>query len=72
MGREYIKFIYNIRYYLEQELYFIDILDSNYSDYLQKIQYKGLIGKIDDLEICFLHYKNEKEAKEKWDRRKKE
>lgn len=71
IGREYIKFIYNMKYYLEQELCFINILDSNYSDYLKKIQYKGLIGKLGDLEICFLHYKNEDEAREKWNRRKK-
>ena len=29
------------------------------------------IGKLDDIEIIFLHYHSENEAREKWDRRKK-
>ena len=70
IGKEYIKFIYNMRYYLKKNLNFISINDSKYYDYLKKIQYKGLIGKLDDLEICFLHYNSEDEAIEKWNRRK--
>ena len=70
MAEEYIKFIYNIRYYIEQDITFINIEQSKYKDYLKKLNYKSPIGKIDDLEIMFLHYKNEDEAKEKWNRRK--
>lgn len=70
MAEEYIKFIYNIRYYIEQDITFINIEQSKYKDYLQKLNYNSPIGKIDDLEIMFLHYKNEDEAKEKWNRRK--
>lgn len=71
IGSEYIKFIYNMKFYIENELNFIDIKDSKYYDYLKKIQYKGIIGKIADVEICFLHYNSQEEAKEKWERRKK-
>lgn len=70
MAEEYIKFIYNIRYYIEQDITFINIEQSKYKDYLKKLNYNSPIGKIDDLEIMFLHYKNEDEAKEKWNRRK--
>ena len=50
---------------------FINLEDSKYKDYLKKIQYNGLIGKIDDVEICFLHYSSIDEAKAKWNRKRK-
>lgn len=59
----YIKFVSNLKYYLNKELYFTK--DSKYNvvcDYP--------IGIIDDIEIHFLHYKSEEEAYEKWNRRK--
>lgn len=59
----YIKFVSNLKYYLNKELYFTK--DSKYNvvcDYP--------IGIIDDIEIHFLHYKSEQEAYEKWNRRK--
>lgn len=72
IGQEYIKFIYNLKKYISiDEIKFINVNESKYNDYLNKIQYKGIIGKIDDLEICFMHYKSEKEVLEKWNRRKK-
>ena len=70
IAEEYIKFIYNLKYYIKNDLSFINIEESKYKDYLKKIKYSGLIGKIADLEICFLHYDNEEEAKTKWNRRK--
>lgn len=72
IGQEYIKFIYNLNKYIGiDEIKFINVSESKYNDYLNKIQYNGIIGKIDDLEICFMHYKSEKEVLEKWNRRKK-
>lgn len=69
---EYIKFIYNIKKYTKDvEIKQILIEDSKYAEYLKDMQYKGIIGKIDDLEICFLHYDNIKEINEKWNRRSK-
>ena len=70
IASEYIKFIYNIKYYLNQELTFIEIEQSKFSDYLYKINYNGVIGKLDDVEIMFLHYNSKQEAYEKWNRRK--
>ena len=51
MAPEYIKFIYNIeKYTKEVEIIEIPIEESKYFDYLQEIEYNGIIGKIDDLE----------------------
>lgn len=71
MAPEYIKFIYNIKEYLYNEIVEIKIEESKYKDYLKKINYDGIIGKIKDIEICFLHFSNIEEVNEKWKRRTK-
>ena len=71
MPKDYIKFIYSMDSYLNIDLVEISIDESSYSDYLKSINYKGTIGKIDDIEIMFMHYNSFKEAKEKWVRRSK-
>lgn len=72
MAPEYIKFIYNIKKYTsEVEIKKIDINKSKYSEYLKEYNYDGIIGKIDDLEICFLHYEDINEINDKWNRRSK-
>ena len=72
MAKEYIKFIYNMKYYLSiDNIQEISIEESKYSNYLKLIQYEGVIGKIEDLEILFLHYETIDEARQKWNRRKK-
>ena len=68
MPDDYIKFIYNMKEYLNRNLVEINKNQSKYSNRLN--DYYGVIGRIDDIEIMFLHYKDFKEAKEKWDRRK--
>lgn len=70
MADEYIKFIYDMKKYIDSDIAFISIDKSKYSQYLKMIKYDGLIVKILDLEICFLHYDSEEEAEEKWNRRK--
>lgn len=70
MADDYIKFIYNMKNYLKKDLKEIKIRDSKYCDYLKGINYHAPIGKLDDIEIMFLHYTTFKEAKEKWNRRK--
>lgn len=72
MPKDYIKFIKNLKKYLEIKLVFIKPEDSKYIDVLKSNSKFGSypIGKLGDIEIMFLHYKNEKEAYEKWERRK--
>lgn len=65
---EYIKFIYNLRHYLQCDLKIIDAKKSRYYEKLKK-EPLPLIGKIDDVEIVFLHYDSSDEAMEKWSRR---
>lgn len=57
---DFVKFLYNIDYYLKQEIVQI---------YKEGINYP--VGKLDDIEIHFMHYKNIDEAKEKWYERSK-
>ena len=72
MADEYIKFIYNLDYYLSiDDIKEIKVEDSKYVEYLKKIKYNKVLGKIGDLEVGFLHYDTIEEAKEKWNRRKK-
>ena len=70
---DYIKMLKRLDYYLELPLTFID---PETSSYREQITEHGSIntypvGLLDDIELHFLHYKDEKEATEKWERRKK-
>ena len=67
---EYLKFISNLKHYINCELKFIDSKDSKYyDDLLKKNQANKIIGLLDDVEIVFLHYESKEEAKEKWTKR---
>ena len=70
-AEDYLKFVSNLRYYLALDLEFILAEESKYFEVLKERNHtKVPIGKLDDLEIVFLHYESENEAKEKWNRRK--
>ncbi|MBR3319634.1 DUF1919 domain-containing protein [Candidatus Saccharibacteria bacterium] len=72
MLKDYIKFISNLEYYIKKcKLTFIKPEEShNYKELLGHEKFGEYpIGKLDDVEICFMHYKTEKEALEKWTRR---
>ncbi len=71
MADDYIKFLSDLRGNTSKELTFIDPNTSRYADELRKDARFGSypIGKIDDIEIMFLHVHSEQEAKEKWERR---
>lgn len=71
MPDEYIKFVYDLKYYLNQDLIFINPLESRYYEYLTNYPNFGKfpIGKLDDIEIVFLHYTNQDEVLKKWKRR---
>jgi uncharacterized protein (DUF1919 family) len=61
---DYIKFLKNLDYYLEMELSF-----TNQSKYEGSFPYP--IGVLDDIEIHFVHYKDQTHARTKWNMRKK-
>lgn len=68
---DYIKFVSDLRRYLNTPLRFIKPEESKYYDELKKRnQTEKPIGILDDVEIVFLHYKSKDEAEEKWNRRK--
>jgi uncharacterized protein (DUF1919 family) len=73
MAEDYIKFIYNIKDYINLTLEFIEPSKTKYIDYFKNHNKFGEypIGKLGDIEIHFLHYKSEKEAFQKWNRRVK-
>jgi len=62
-GDCYIKLLSNFNYYMGKEIYF-----TKKSIYLNS-EAKYPIGKIGDIEIHFLHYKDENTAKTKWKKR---
>ena len=65
---DYIQFLSNLKYYLSCDLVEMTTKESKYSDYLYPKYGDSLImGRIDDVEIVFLHYHDFKEAKEKWE-----
>ena len=68
MADDYVKFVYNIKEYLKYDLEFIDYKKSKkYKKTKQKLDYP--IAKLNDIEIYFMHYKTEEEARQKWNRR---
>lgn len=72
--RDYVKFLSNIKYYFSLPLEFIKVEESKYFDKVTEHGTKEItypIAKLNDIEIFFMHYHSQKEAIEKWDRRKK-
>lgn len=71
MADDYIKLISDLKGNTTKELIFIKPEDSRYADFLRDKTEFGTypVGKIGDIELFFLHYHSEQEAKEKWERR---
>jgi uncharacterized protein (DUF1919 family) len=71
MASDYIKFVSNLKEYLSLELTFIRPEKSRWKEQVCRDNHFGHypIGVLKDIEIFFLHYHSEKEAKEKWERR---
>lgn len=57
-GPDFIRFLENPQHYLTAPLQFIDIGK------------RFPVGLIDDIELCFVHYRTEEEATRAWERRK--
>lgn len=69
MAHDYIKFLSNIQEYMSKDLSFISVNESKWKEYFENdIDYP--IGKLDDIEIFFVHYYSQKEVLEKWNRRR--
>lgn len=64
----YMKFVKNLKYYLSLDLEFTN--KSKYEMTTNSPETIYPIGILDDIEIHFLHYSSENEAKEKWGKRK--
>lgn len=73
MAEDYIKFIKDLKKYVNMKLEFIEPINSKWYEKLKnKSNFNTYpIGRLDDIEIHFLHYKTELEASEKWNERKK-
>lgn len=72
-SEDYIKLVSNLEHYMNKEIEMISHDESKHKDELErrgKVESSCPIGRIDDIEIIFLHYKSDEEAKEKWTRRK--
>lgn len=72
MAEEYLKFVSNLKYYVEDcELCFIDPEQSRHKEFYKKNKKFGtyLIGRLDDVEITMLHFHSKEEATLKWKRR---
>lgn len=69
-AEDYLKFVSDLRHYIDGHLEFIPPSESRHFESLKELgQLNVPIGLIDDVEIVFLHYKTETEAREKWERR---
>lgn len=66
---DYIRFLKNIKYYLSIEMNAINPEESKYFN--QLTNKNTIIGKIDDIEVFFVHYHTANEAIEKWNKRRK-
>lgn len=71
MADDYLRFIKNLDYYLNLELKFVTLEESaHYQEWKDDPEMKNVpIGKLDDVEIVFFHYKDEETARAKWQRR---
>ncbi len=67
---DYLKFCSNLQYYLSRPLELFTASESAHKDDLyKKNEMNVIVGKLDDVELVFLHYHDEKTIREKWERR---
>lgn len=71
MASDYIKFVSDLKHYIDSKLRFIDPQKSKHVKTLSADSRFGQypIAMLDDIEIMFLHAHSEEEAKSKWERR---
>lgn len=74
MDEHYIKFLEKFDYYLSQDLQFINPEEGEHYELRKKYFKEGKeypVGRLDDIEVWFFHYKNKNEAAKLWNKRKK-
>lgn len=67
---DYIKFISRLPYYLSIEMKQITVQESKYRDLLIE-KSRNMVGRIDDIEVIFIHYSSIEDAVRKWNKRRK-
>ncbi|MBE5951266.1 MAG: DUF1919 domain-containing protein [Lachnospiraceae bacterium] len=71
-AEDYLKFVSDLKYYTGLTLEMISAEKSkHYAELKKRGELEVPIGKLGDIEVIFLHYKDPKVAKEKWERRVK-
>jgi len=72
-SKDYLKLLNDLKKYMNMELNFINPEETKYKNELLSFgTYKKYpIGILEDIEIHFLHYEDNKIATEKWERRKR-
>lgn len=69
-SEDYLRFLSNIKEYLQMKMIFIPIEESRFYEFIKKKnEKKHPVGLLGDVEIHFLHYQSEIEALGKWNRR---
>lgn len=70
-SEDYLRFLENLEHFTKIP---IKIIKTENSKWYKRLSEKGqnnvIVGKLEDIEYIFLHYKNGDEAFEKWERRK--
>ncbi len=69
-AEDYVKLCSNLKYYLSQDISFINFDNSRHkTELIRRKEQNAIIGKLQDIEIVFLHYHDKKTILEKWKRR---
>lgn len=71
---DFIRFCNCLEHYLSLDVEYLKIEESANIDFFTSLEKthkrKMILGKVDDVELCFFHYKSFEEASTKWNRRK--
>lgn len=71
-ANDYLKLVKNLKYYMNNELKIISLDESKYKEWIIENHNENCpIGRIEDIEIVFVHYTDADTVKEKWNRRVK-
>ncbi len=66
----YLKLVKNLDYYLSVPLRFTPRSSYAQGELVRSLHHHYPVGRLDDIEVHFMHYSSETEAADKWNRRK--